>query len=109
MESYLWKINEAKLSKTNLALYSDYIRKNYKINFGNDFSKIWKWSVDNPKIFWKSIWNFTKVKGKLGNILLKESDIFFKNKFFPNTKLNYAENLLKKNNMEPAIIFRSEN
>ncbi len=109
MDIYLWKINKAKLNKTNLVQYSNFIKQNYKISFGNDYNKIWKWSVDNPKIFWKSIWNFTKVKGKLGNILLQESDIFYKNKFFPDSKLNYAENLLKKNNTDLAIIFRSEN
>ena len=89
MENYLWKINKKKLNKTNLALYSDFIKKNYKINSGDNFDKIWKWSVDNPKIFWKSIWDFTKVKGDLGNILLKESDIFYNNKFFPDARLNY--------------------
>ena len=77
MKTYLWKINNEKLNKTNLALYSNFVHKNYKINSGNDFSKIWKWSVDNPKFFWKSIWDFTKVKGNIGNILLQESDIFF--------------------------------
>ena len=97
MDTYLWNIDKEKLNKTNLALYSNFIQRNYKINLGNDFNKIWKWSVENPKIFWKSIWDFTKVKGNLGNILLQESSIFYKNKFFPNTKLNYAENLLKKN------------
>ena len=109
MGTYFWKINKRKLNKTNLALYSNFIKQNYKMNSGNNFNKIWKWSVDNPKIFWKSIWDFTKVKGNLGNILLQESDIFFKNKFFPDAKLSYAENLLKKNNSDPAIIFKSEN
>jgi len=109
MGTYLWKINKRKLNKTNLALYSNFIKKNYKVNSSNDFNKIWKWSVDNPKFFWKSIWDFTKVKGELGNILLQESDIFFKNKFFYDTRLSYAENLLKKNNKNPAIIFKSEN
>ena len=108
MKTYLWKINNKKLNKTNLALYSNFIKRNYKINSANDFNKIWKWSVDNPKIFWKSIWDFTKVKGNLGNILLHESDIFFQNRFFPNSKLNYAENLLRKKNKDPAIIFKSE-
>ena len=109
MERYLWKISNEKLSKTNLALYSDFIKNNYDINLGNDFNKIWQWSVNNPKSFWKSIWEFTKVKGNLGNNLLEESQIFFKNKFFVDSKLNYAENLLRKNNDESAIIFKSEN
>ena len=109
MKTYLWKINKGKLNKTNLALYSNFIKKKYKVNSGNDFNKIWKWSVDNPKIFWKSIWDFTKVKGDLGNTLLKESNIFYKNRFFPNARLNYAKNLLKKNNEKKSIIFKSEN
>ena len=96
METYLWKINKEKQKKTNLALYSNFIKTKYKINAENDFNKIWKWSVNNPQIFWKSIWEFTKVKGNLGNILFKESNIFYKNRFFPEAKLNYAENLLKK-------------
>jgi len=109
MKTHLWKIKKEKLSTTNLSLYSDFIRQNYKINSNNDFNKIWKWSVDHPTLFWKSIWDFTKVKGNLGNILLEKSDVFFKNKFFPDTKLNYTENILKKNNKENSIIFKSEN
>ena len=109
MKPYLWKASDKKLNKTNLALYSNFIKKNYKISSNNDFNKIWKWSVDNPKFFWKSIWDFTKVKGKLGKVLIEESNVFFKNKFFSDSKLNYAENLLKKDNLDPAIIFKSEN
>ena len=109
MGTYLWKIDKEKLKKTNLSLYSNFINRHYKINLGDNFNKIWEWSVANPKIFWKSIWDFTNIKGQLGNIVLEESDIFFKNKFFPDTKLNYAKNILKKNNEESAIIFKSEN
>jgi len=109
METYLWKINEQKLSNTNLQKYSDFINKNYKIETNNDYNKIWRWSIENKSAFWKSIWEFTKVKGNFGNIIIQESNIFFKNKFFPDAKLNYAENLLSKNNNETAIIFKSEN
>ena len=109
MESYIWKINKKKLKETNLAKYSDFLKANYKINSNNDFSKIWRWSVENPQIFWKSIWDFTKVKGKIGNTLFKESSIFYKNRFFPEAKLSYAQNILSKNNTESAIIFKSEN
>jgi acetoacetyl-CoA synthetase len=109
MKTYLWKIKKNKLAKTNLALYSNFIKKEFNINTGNDFSKLWEWSIKNSEDFWKSIWDFTKVKGKIGNISLKKSNIFYKNKFFPKARLNYAENILKKNNTESAIIFKSEN
>ena len=109
MNNQLWKIKKEELNKTNFFSYSNFIKQNFKIDTGNDFNKIWKWSVDNTEIFWKSIWDFTKVKGVLGKNLLQKSNIFYNNKFFPDTKLSYAENLLKKNNTTPAIIFKSEN
>tara|TARA_B100000686_G_scaffold353739_1_gene460591 strand:- start:801 stop:2759 length:1959 start_codon:yes stop_codon:yes gene_type:complete len=109
MKSYLWEINREKLEKTNLKSYSNFLKIKYQVNSNDDFNKIWNWSVNNPKFFWKSIWEFTGVKGIIGNTILKESNIFYENKFFPEAELNYAENLLKKNNSDPAIIFKSEN
>ena len=109
MNPYIWKLSEEKLNNTNLYLYSNFIKKIFKIDTKNDFNKIWKWSVENPKNFWKSVWDFTKVKGQIGKIIIQESNIFYKNKFFPGTKLNYAENMLSKNDLSPAIIFKSEN
>ncbi len=109
MKTNIWEIDKKKLRKTNIALYADFIKKKYKVNSDYNFTKIWKWSINNPKNFWQSIWDFTKIKGKLGNNLLKKSNFFFKNKFFADTKLNYAKNILVKNNKETAIIFKSEN
>ena len=109
MSRLLWKLREGKLNKTNLFLYSNFIKKNFKIDTNNDFSKLWKWSVENTTDFWKSIWDFTEVKGKKGKIFLEKSEIFYKNKFFPDAELNYTENLLKKIDKKSAIIFRSEN
>ena len=96
MKNYIWKINKKKLNKTNLALYSNFVRKNYKVNFNNNFNKLWKWSINNNILFWKSIWDFTEVKGIPGKVILKKSNTFYKNKFFPKAKLNYTKNILKK-------------
>ena len=69
MKSSLWKINKEKLNKTNLVLYANFLEKNYGINLYNDFDTLWKWSINNLEIFWKSIWEFTKVQGSLGSVI----------------------------------------
>jgi len=38
METCLWKIYEEKLNKTNLFLYSNFIKHNFKIDAGNEFN-----------------------------------------------------------------------
>ena len=52
MNSQIWKIKDKKLNNTNLFLYSEFIKKKYKIEIENDFNKVWKWSVENPRYFW---------------------------------------------------------
>ena len=78
MNRHLWKIEKGRLKETNLAKYSNFIKKNCNVNLANNFDKIWQWSIDNPKIFWKSVWNFTGVKGYQGKNILQESKIKFK-------------------------------
>ena len=78
MKTHLWKINKEKLNRTNLAKYSDFIKKNYSVNSANDFDKIWRWSIDNPKLFWKSIWDFTKVRVNKEAICFKNLIFFLK-------------------------------
>ena len=96
MKNPLWKIKKEKLDKTNLFRYSKFVKEHYKFDAENDYNKLWEWSVRNIPLFWKSVWDFTKVKGNQGKILIKKSNSFHKNKFFPEAKLNYAENIIKK-------------
>jgi acetoacetyl-CoA synthetase len=109
MKKWLWQINKKKLDKSNLVKYSIFLKKRHKLHIRNSFLNLWKWSIENPKYFWNSVWDFTKIKGSKGNIILKKSKIFYKNKFFPQAKLNYAQNILIKKNNKTAIIFKSEN
>ena len=58
-------------------------------------------------MFWSSVWDYANVKGKKVE-KFKFSKEFIKNKFFLKSKLNFAENLLLKNDNSKAITFISE-
>ena len=79
---------------------------NFKPNY--NFKNLWKWSVDHPEEFWSKLWDYTKIIGDKGQEIIKYNKIFNKTKFFPDSKLNYAENILKKRSPEIAISFLSE-
>ena len=99
--NYLWKPSNKLVENSILKNFTKYIG----LDFKNNFKKLWKWSVENPEIFWSKFWDFSKIIGTKGNIILEKNNIFNKSKFFPDSKLNYSENILKKRTSEVAINF----
>ena len=74
----------------------------------NNFKEIWQWSIDNPNEFWSKFWEYSKIIGDKGSEVIKKDKVFNKTKFFSDSKLNYAENILRKKTDEVAINFLSE-
>ena len=109
MSNILWKSSNDRLNKSNLLKFEKFLEEKYKVNFEKNFNKLFNWSVENRDEFWKSIWKFSNVKGELGKKIFKESEIFFKDQFFVDSKLNFSENLLTKEDNSIALTFISEN
>ena len=101
----LWKPSEQTIKESNLEDFTKFI----KFNSSKNFKKLWEWSVSEPEIFWSKFWDYSKIIGEKGNRIIKKDKIFNKTKFFPDSKLNYSENLLRKRNQEISINFLSEN
>ena len=104
----LWKAKQSQKNISNLFRYEKFLFSKYKFKVTQKYSKLLKWSIDNPKKFWSSIWDFAEVKG-FKSQKYEKSNIFFKNKFLKNSKLNFAENLMSKNDDSKAITFINEN
>ena len=104
MDKLLWKSSE-KLKENSLL--SDFCRF-VDFRSSNNFKKIWQWSIDNPEEFWSKFWDYSKIIGDKGSKIIEVHEIFYKTKFFLDSKLNYAENILKKKSDELAINFLSE-
>ena len=108
MNKKLWEASKARKKNSNLYRYENFLSKKYSYEVSQNYSKILKWSINNPNKFWSSLWDFLKVKGIKKEKIYK-SKFLFKNKFLVNSKLNFGENLLTKNDNSKAITFISEN
>ena len=104
MEKFLWEPSGKRKKESLLEDFSKYI--NIKSNY--NFKTLWKWSVDHPEEFWSKFWDYSKIIGDKGKEIIRFNKIFNKTKFFPDSKLNYTENILKKKSSDPAISFLSE-
>jgi len=104
MSNFLWRPDNQRVQNSIL---SDFI-KYTNLDSKNDFKKIWEWSVSNPEIFWSKFWDYSKIIGDKGKEIIRKDKTFNKTKFFPDSKINYSENILKKKSDEIAINFLSE-
>ena len=104
MEKFLWAPSSRKKEESLLEDFSKFI--NFKSNY--NFKTLWKWTVDHPEEFWSKFWDYSKIIGDKGTEIIKFDKTFNKTQFFPDSKLNYAENILKKKTSEVAVSFLSE-
>jgi acetoacetyl-CoA synthetase len=104
MSNFLWRPDNQRVQNSSLSNFTKYINLDSK----NDFKKIWEWSVSNPEIFWSKFWDYSKIIGDKGKEIIRKNRTFNKTKFFPDSKINYSENILKKKSDEIAINFLSE-
>ena len=104
MKKLLWQPSEKITQNSILKDFSKFIKFRSK----NDFKKLWEWSVAEPEIFWSKFWDYSKIIGDKGSEIIRKNKIFNQTKFFPNSKLNYSENILKKKSNSTAINFLSE-
>ena len=99
----LWNADIERKKNSNLKKFSEKISHKYKINFNDDFTKLYNWSTRNPENFWKEFWDYSQIIGSKGDEVITKNKIFYKNLFFKNSKLNFTENLLFKSNDDIAI------
>ena len=65
--------------------------------------------MERSEDFWRALWDYCQVVGEPGDRVLADADRMPGAKWFPDARLNYAENLLRRGRDDsPALVFRGE-
>ncbi|MFL2834303.1 MAG: AMP-binding protein, partial [Alphaproteobacteria bacterium] len=109
MPKELWKPNTKQILESNMmALYQRVFGENIKDPNYFDYSLLHKWSLNNPDKFWDSVWDDSGIIGDKGEIIIDHYEDLLDSQFFPDSKINFAENLLQGNEDSQAIVFYGE-
>jgi acetoacetyl-CoA synthetase len=73
-----------------------------------DYVSLHRWSVENPGQFWDLVWDFCGVIGEKGGKIVENPGKMPGASWFPEAKLNFAENLLKRRDGALAMAFWGE-
>ena len=107
MSKPLWTPSEGRIEHANVTTFARMAITDWELPI-NDYPSFYRWSIDRPDQFWQSVWKFGRVKGERGQRALVDGDRMPGAKWFPDARLNYAENLLRKRDASDAIVFWGE-
>ena len=105
----IWEPSRERAEASNMARFLRFARE----RTGNPdllrYAPLWEFSVREPQRFWPLLWEFCGVRagGELEPVL-ENPRAMPGARFFPNARLNFAENLLRHRDAHPALLFRNE-
>jgi len=111
MSTILWSPSPKQIVNSKLTAFSKlFAHRIGRSMFGN-FSELHQESVNFPNEFWSCVWDYCGVIGQKGQCLLTSGPHMTDARWFPDGKLNFAENLLRPDQcangnfaQKPAII-----
>jgi acetoacetyl-CoA synthetase len=108
MTTPLWQPNETAISRTNLAAFMRKAAERFPRKLER-FQDLHEFSLSEPSAFWKLLWDVCGVKGEVGDgPYAIDVDRMPGGRFFPNARLNFAENLLARDGEDTALVFWGE-
>jgi len=104
----LWTPSSQAVADSQIEQFRHSINEQHGLALAN-YSQLHAWSVEQPEAFWLAVWEFTDViASNRGDAVLENGSAMPGAKWFPQAKLNYAENLLRRNDNTPALIATDE-
>lgn len=103
----LWTPSEERIQNSNAVRFIQMVKETSDYD-GKTFNDLWNWSVTHPKEFWNAIWDFGQIIGEKGGRLSNDAPKFWEHRYFPDAKLNFAENFLQRRDDGPALVFYCE-
>ena len=101
----VWTPSQDQILNSNLKKFTEFVEENTGKHF-KSYDELHHFSISNPE-FWRFIIEFCKVEGEW-NGPIYEGENIFSAQWFPQSKLNFAENMLKNRSDNEALIFRCE-
>ena len=107
-EQPLWQPAPEQIASTNMTRFAREAALRWGRNF-EDYADLHRWSVEAPEEFWLNVWDWTEAIGA-GDTepVVVDRQQMPGARWFPNIRLNFAQNLLRRQDAALALIFQAE-
>ncbi|WP_394754423.1 acetoacetate--CoA ligase [Crenothrix sp.] len=110
MNPVLWQPSIQRQKNANMTRFMRLVSETYGIDI-TGYTDLYQWSIEDPAAFWDLLWQFADIKAEhKGDVVVAHKNRMPGAKWFPDARLNYAQNLLcQPDENSVAITFRNEN
>jgi len=109
MAGPLWTPSAERVAASNLKAFVDHLNGAGGLDLDvADYAALHRFSCAEPERFWRGVWDFCGVVGEPGATVLVDGDRMPGARFFPDARLNFAENLLRRHDAGDALVFWGE-
>ena len=114
MAEILWNPNREQIRRSNLEAFIREVRRTQESEGDAErvttFDGLYRWSIAHPDRFWVAVWEFCGVRRSVEPERVVDGfDRMPGTRWFPGSRLNFAENLLRYGDSHPAIVSWNEN
>ena len=104
----LWRPSEKRVADANLTRFICCVNARRGLRL-RDYTELYAWSLSSAPEFWAELARFAAVRAEWGTGPVIENPAAMPGaRFFADTQLNFAENLLRYDDEQPALVFRNE-
>ncbi|MDP2794014.1 MAG: acetoacetate--CoA ligase [Sulfurisoma sp.] len=103
----VWQPSAERIAAANMTAFSRQAASRWSRLFP-DYAALHRWSIEQPEEFWASLWEFGGVIGEMGATVVVDGDKMPGARWFPEARLNYARNLLRRRDEDDALVFWGE-
>jgi len=108
MSDVLWQPSPDRKAAALVTSFIDRVNRTHGLHL-DDMASLWRWSVDNPASFWREVWTEGAIVGDgPGEVVVDDPDRMPGARWFPEARLNYAENCLRRSDDGDALVFWGE-
>ena len=104
----LWQPSERAIEEAQITQFARQIVRKRRLEL-NSYPEFYRWTVDNPEEFWSDVWDFCGViASRRGSSVLVDGDKMPGAHWFPEARLNFAENLMRRGDRGDAFVLWDE-
>jgi acetoacetyl-CoA synthetase len=104
----LWEPSERAVEEAQVTQFARQLVRKHRLEL-NTYPEFYRWSVDNPELFWSEVWDWCGVvASRKGSTVLVDGDKMPGARWFPEARLNFAENLMRRGDRGDALVFWDE-